>query len=185
MNDEHGPTPQQPPEPSTPTQPDTRNDEGRHAFSFTGTGAEYFGIWIVNNFLSLITLGIYSPWATVRNRRYFYGNTLLAGHVFDFHGSPVAILKGRLIALILLLAIYSGDLIHIVVSRVVFLVVVAAFPWILVKTLRFRLSNTSYRSLRFGYEVGLATVYKRLFPLVVVAVATFVTLSHFFVLTIY
>ena len=36
-----------------------------HPFKFTGKASEYFGIWIVNLFLSLITLGIYSAWAKV------------------------------------------------------------------------------------------------------------------------
>jgi hypothetical protein len=36
---------------------------------FTGSGGEYFRIWIVNLLLSIVTLGIYSAWATVRNRR--------------------------------------------------------------------------------------------------------------------
>ena len=33
-----------------------------HRLSFTGSGREYFGIWIVNLLLSIVTLGIYSAW---------------------------------------------------------------------------------------------------------------------------
>jgi len=40
-------------------------------FYFTGKGGEYFRIWIVNICLTILTLGIYSAWATVRTRRYF------------------------------------------------------------------------------------------------------------------
>src|SRR5258707_6333866 len=43
---------------------------------FTGRAGEYFRIWIVNICLSIVTLGIYSAWAKVRRKRYFYGNTL-------------------------------------------------------------------------------------------------------------
>lgn len=46
-------------------------------FSFTGTGSEYFRIWIVNLLLSIVTLGIYSAWAKVRRMKYFYRNTRL------------------------------------------------------------------------------------------------------------
>src|SRR5690606_23104155 len=42
---------------------------------FHGNTSEYFSIWIVNLMLTIVTLGIYSAWATVRNNRYFYGNT--------------------------------------------------------------------------------------------------------------
>src|SRR5215468_5748382 len=71
---------------------------------FTGTGGEYFGIWIVNLLLTIVTLGVYSAWAKVRRLHYFYRNTLLAGSSFDFHGSPTRILIGRAVALVLLIA---------------------------------------------------------------------------------
>ena len=67
---------------------------------FSGTAGEYFGIWIVNLFLTVITLGIYSAWAKVRKKRYFYGNTWLVDSNFEYHGNPVAILKGRIIAFV-------------------------------------------------------------------------------------
>src|SRR3954464_5090136 len=65
---------------------------------FTGRAGEYFGIWIVNLLLTIVTLGIYSPWAKVRRLHYFYRHTALAGSSFDFHGSPIRILIGRAIA---------------------------------------------------------------------------------------
>ena len=58
-------------------------------FAFNGSGKEYFGIWIVNILLSIITIGIYSAWAKVRNKRYFNGHTELDGHRFDYHASPI------------------------------------------------------------------------------------------------
>ena len=55
-------------------------------FEFTGSGSEYFRIWIVNTLLTVVTLGIYSAWAKVRRLRYFYGSTQLAGSTFEYHG---------------------------------------------------------------------------------------------------
>ena len=66
--------------------------------TFHGSGREFFGIWIVNIVLSLLTLGIYSAWAKVRTKKYFYGNTELAGDRFDYHATPKQILIGRVIA---------------------------------------------------------------------------------------
>ena len=63
-------------------------------FRFTGTGGEYFRIWIVNVMLSVVTLGIYSAWAKVRRLQYFYRHTRISGASFDYHGNPLAILKG-------------------------------------------------------------------------------------------
>ena len=62
-------------------------------FHFHGQGSEFFRIWIVNLVLTILTLGIYSAWAKVRTKRYFYGNTELAGDRFDYLASPIAILK--------------------------------------------------------------------------------------------
>jgi len=69
---------------------------------FTGTGAEYFRIWVVNAVLSIATFGIYSAWAKVRKSSYFLRNTHLLGDGFEFTGDPLAILRGRLVALALL-----------------------------------------------------------------------------------
>src|SRR5215475_8770259 len=67
---------------------------------FTGSAGEYFRIWIVNLFFSLVTLGIYSAWAKVRKKKYFYGSTRFDGETFDYFGRPVVILKGRIVAVI-------------------------------------------------------------------------------------
>ena len=40
-------------------------DNQRHTFIFTGKGWEYFLICLVNFLLSIITLGIYTPWAVM------------------------------------------------------------------------------------------------------------------------
>ena len=55
---------------------------------FVGSGSEYFRIWIVNLLLTIVTFGLYYPWAKVRKLRYFLGNTHVDGHAMDFHGQP-------------------------------------------------------------------------------------------------
>lgn len=122
-----------------------------HSVRFTGSGSEYFGIWSVNWLLTIVTLGIYSPWAKVRRLKYFHQSTELAGAGFDYHGSPMAILKGRLIGLLLL----------ILVSLVPFagLLFLPVLPILLRSSMRFRLQNTSYRGLRFRFSGGLGGAY--------------------------
>ena len=44
--------------------PDTPNTYPVH-IRFTGSGSEYFGIWIVNLLLMLVTLGLYWPFARI------------------------------------------------------------------------------------------------------------------------
>ena len=75
---------------------------------FTGDGREYFQIWIVNLLLTVATLGVYSAWAKVRRLQYFHRHTRLAGAGFDYHGRPIAILKGRIVGLIVQQALAMG-----------------------------------------------------------------------------
>src|SRR5437764_8667302 len=70
-------------------------------FAFTGRAANYFRIWIVSLCLSLVTLGVYSAWGKVRKRRYLYAHIELDGTGFDYRASPMAILRGRILALLL------------------------------------------------------------------------------------
>ena len=119
--------------------------------SFTGTGAEYFKIWIVNLALTIVTLGIYSAWAKVRRLQYFYRHTRLAGAGFDYHGDPIAILKGRIVGLVLfgLYSVIGYVNIWVAVGIVIGLALV--MPWLLNRSLRFRFHNSSYRGLRFRF----------------------------------
>ena len=123
----------------------------RHQLRFEGSGGEYFKIWIVNLALSVVTLGIFSAWAKVRSKRYFYGNTFIGEHAFDYHGSPWRILLGRVIAAAILLA-YG-----LAAAFVKWLVIVIAIgllfatPWLVNSSLRFNARNSSYRNIRFDF----------------------------------
>jgi uncharacterized membrane protein YjgN (DUF898 family) len=119
---------------------------------FRGNASEYFRIWIVNVMLTVATLGIYSAWSKVRTRRYFYGNTELAGASFDYHGNPIQILKGRIFMAVLFFAYSVGAKVSPVISGCVALVFMALFPWLVVRSMTFNLANTSYRNLRFGFD---------------------------------
>ncbi|PWK36447.1 YjgN family protein [Cupriavidus plantarum] len=139
-------------------------------FTFTGSGSEYFRIWIVNTLLTMVTFGIYSAWAKVRTLQYFYRNTRVDNATFDYHGKPLAILKGRIIALVLFGALQLSGEIHLALPLVVVLIVAAVMPFLLVRSLRFRLANSSYRGLRFAFRGEDGEGYKvfLLYPLLAV-----------------
>ena len=124
----------------------------RHPFIFTGNGREYFGIWIVNILLSIVTLGIYSAWAKVRTKRYFNGNTELAGHRFDYHANPIAILKGRIIVVIVLVAINLISQLNPLLAIGVIVFYAIALPWVIIRGLQFNANMTSYRNIRFHFK---------------------------------
>jgi uncharacterized membrane protein YjgN (DUF898 family) len=139
----------------------------KEPFLFFGSGGEYFRIWIVNILLTMLTFGIYSAWAKVRRTQYFYRNTRLAGASFEYHGDPKAILKGRMIAALFFGAYYAAGLVSPIAGLVAFAALIAVIPWFIVRALRFRFYNTSYRGLRFRFEGSTADAYKTflLFPI--------------------
>jgi hypothetical protein len=73
---------------SAPATPQPANER----FEFTGKAGEYFGIWVVNLFLSIVTLGIHSAWKKVRRKR--YSTATLLRRDFRVCGKLVAIPKG-------------------------------------------------------------------------------------------
>ncbi|MEO0424785.1 MAG: YjgN family protein [Pseudomonadota bacterium] len=123
-------------------------------FRFSGTTGEYFGIWIVNLLLTVVTFGIYSAWAKVRTRRYFYRHTSFAGERFDYHARPTAILIGRLIGAALggvyLATAWLAPGFELIPLALIFL----ATPWLLLKGARFNARNSSYRNVRFSFHGG-------------------------------
>lgn len=123
---------------------------------FLGSGGEYFRIWIVNLALTLATLGIYSPWAKVRREQYFHRNLRLAGAGFDFDARPIAILRGRILALALLGLVNLASQASPFASMLASALFVVALPWMITAALRFRLAHTLHRGLRFAFHGRIA-----------------------------
>lgn len=124
----------------------------RLPFSFHGSGAEYFRIWIVNLLLSILTLGIYSAWAKVRRRRYFYMNTHLDKKGFAYLADPVKILIGRIVV-VAVFAVYSfTSSLNSFIAIGFAVLFLFFFPWIIVRSLAFNARNSSYRNIRFAFH---------------------------------
>lgn len=141
-----------------------------YAFTFTGSGSEYFRIWIVNLALTVATLGIYSAWAKVRRMQYFYRNTLLDNYAFNFHADPKAILRGRLLAVGIVVLYHYAFGFSMEVGIAVVLSLIFGLPFLMMNALRFRLRNTSYRGLRFGFNGKTGGAYLGYAPIVALLV---------------
>lgn len=132
----------------------------RYRPEFKARPEEYFRIWIVNLALTIMTLGIYSAWAKVRKLRYFYSSTTLAGSAFGYHGDPVRILRGRIIAAALAAAYFGASRISPIGTLVMLAVIGLAWPWLLVKSRMFTMRVTSWRGLRFDFAPDYAGAYR-------------------------
>lgn len=158
---------------------DANMDDGtkqqRYSLSFTGSGGEFFKIWIVNILLTIVTVYIYSAWAKVRTKRYFYGNTVLDGSSFEYHAKPLQILLSRLVAAALFVAVSVGSSLNPVVPVVITVVLFLIIPWAIWRSTKFNMRMTSYRNVRFGFDgsVWPLYLYNFLLPLLVYAVVAF------------
>jgi len=149
--------------PPLPTQ-NPQNDKPRLSrqrldFEFTGTAREYFGIWIVNTLLKFVTAGIYTAWAKVRMRRFFYGSTRLQGHVFEYLADPKVLFKGWLIAVGAFLIYMLASQIDVVLGAIAGMALFCLLPWLIVRSRMFNNRNSSYRNIRFGFKPAYREAY--------------------------
>lgn len=128
-------------------------------FTFTGTARDYFGIWIVNTLLKIVTLGIYTAWAKVRKRRYFYGNTLLNDTVFEYLADPMALFKGWLLAAACFVLYSVGTKVNPIVASTLGMVFFLAMPWLIVRSRIFNLRNSAHRNIRFTFQPNYKEAY--------------------------
>lgn len=125
-----------------------------HPVEFHGTAKEYFGIWIVNVLLSIVTLGVYGAWAKVRDKKYFYGATYIDEQNFSYHARGLQIFIGRAIVFGGLLALSASQFVSIGLYLVLLLVLLGFMPWLVCRALLFNARVSSYRNVRFNFEGG-------------------------------
>ena len=144
------------------------DDESRELpFEFRGDGAEYFKIWIVNILLTIVTLGVYSAWAKVRNKRYFYSNLYLDGESFRYLADPITILKSRVIAVVVFVAFVVLSELFPVAGVVLALALMGITPLLVVRSLNFNHRVSAYRNIqfRFGASYGEAAMALLVWPI--------------------
>jgi hypothetical protein len=148
---------------------------------FCGRTGEYFQIWLVNLALSLASCGLYMPWARVRTRRYFLSQTRVKASGFDYQANPWAMFAGWLVIGVGLglvsnsrellamglasatklllknlgrlseLADLVEPLVYLGVGIAFLLLQMLVLSWLVMQSLRYNASKTSYRNLRFGF----------------------------------
>jgi uncharacterized membrane protein YjgN (DUF898 family) len=133
----------------------------RNRLRFVGTGSDLFGIYIINMLLSIVTLGLYYPWAKAATLKYTYANTQLDNSPFQFHGTGKEIFMGFIKAVGLLIVIYAVLIglafvpsigIRVFGYIAVYAVLLALIPVAIHGALRYRMSRTSWRGIHFGYR---------------------------------
>jgi uncharacterized membrane protein YjgN (DUF898 family) len=145
-----------------------------HPLEFTGSGGEYFRVWIVNVLLSIITLGIYTPWARRRTAQYFYSHTMVAGSPLEFTAQQRKMVMGFVLLMLITLAYNIAANTGQDTAVGVFLLagsVLAPFIW--GSAMRFRLGATRWRGLRLQFTASWKEVYIASWPVFALALVWF------------
>ena len=143
----------------------------RVAVEFTGSGSEYFRIWLVNLLLTLVTLTLYHPFAKARKLAYFHANTRVGGHALGFHGNPRKMLRGYLLVLAFSVTYAVGTRLSPMLALAAIGFFALVWPALWRASLQFRLGNTSWRGLRFRFDGNVAGAYRAMLPVAVPWVA--------------
>ena len=145
-----------------------------HPLEFTGSGGEYFRVWIVNVLLSIITLGIYTPWARRRTAQYFYSHTLVAGSPLEFTAQQRKMVMGFVLLTLLTIAYNIAANTGQDAAVGVFLLTGALLsPLIWGSAMRFRLGATRWRGLRLQFNASWKEVYIASWPMFALALVWF------------
>lgn len=133
-----------------------------HHVRYHGTGGSLFVLIVKNLLLTLVTLGIYLPWARTERRKYLWQNLEFAGQRFRYHGTgremflgylKVLLVYGVLIGLPELIAQVDPE-VGSVLRIVGFLVLLPLIPVAIYSSRRYLLSRTTLRGIRFGLQPG-------------------------------
>ncbi len=151
-------------------------------FEFYGTAREWFGIWIVNLLLSIATFGIYSAWAKVRRKKYFYNNTYVAGRNFDYHATGGQILIGRIIFVVGYLLFFFLSNLSPILGGLMALALMVILPWLVVRSMQFNARMSSYSNVRFNF-VG--SVWRAFLVFILLPVVLYAGLGAFSIGAIY
>ncbi|HEY2453325.1 MAG TPA: DUF898 family protein [Scandinavium sp.] len=129
-----------------------------HNFKFHGKGSAFFVICLVNLLLTIVTLGIYLPWAFVKSRRYIYENMELNGKKFHYHATGgTFFVSWLLIGILFLVTTLVCSMISPKLSLLPFIVLIILMPLMAVKGLRYQAMMTQLNEVRFGFTCSAKT----------------------------
>lgn len=157
-------------------------DVRNYPFSFRGDGGQYFGVVIVNWLLTVITLGLYYPWAKEKTLKYLYSNTYLENDKFTFSGTGKEMFVGfikvfGMFVVLYILLLWAAQtqnptltLISIFLFYGFFLGII---PFAIHGYYKYRMSRSSWRGIRFGYRGDRNTLVKMYFRDLLLTILTF------------
>lgn len=159
---------------------------------FRGSGSELFGVLLLNWILTMITFGLYYPWARARTFSFLYGNTEMEDSRFAFHGTGREMFFGFIKAIVLFVILYgffiwaatSGPMMTLIGMLVFYIGLMVLVPVAIHGGLRYRLAKTSWRNIHFGYRGDRGELVKMFIPGTILTAITFGIYASWFSTTL-
>lgn len=156
------------------------NPNQHYRLTFFGKGSEYFTIMIVNWLLTLVTLGLYYPWARAKKLQYIFGNTALNNERFHFSGTGQEMFRGFIKVILFYLGIVGLYIfllyfleMPVLALLILYIMILLIIPFAIHGSFRYRMSRTSYRGIRFGYRGDRDEFVKNFYKWVFLTIITF------------
>lgn len=143
----------------------------RHNFAFHGTGGTFFVLILKNLLLTLVTLGLYAPWAKTERRKYLWQNTEFHGQRLMYHGTGYELFVGyvKVIAGYIFFFGVPAIVTHfaktpgVLLQLVLMFALLALIPYAVYWSRAYLLSRTSWRGVRFSLDPDGAGAFAKTF----------------------
>jgi uncharacterized membrane protein YjgN (DUF898 family) len=162
----------------------TQNNEYRKSLTFYGDHAKAVGLVIINQILTVVTLGMYYPWAKASQLKYVYAESEYLDSRFEFHGTGKEMFLGFIKALAVIIILYAaffavsyygvalGIGFVIGASLLFYAIIIALIPIAVHGSNKYRLSRSSWRGIHFGYRGELKEFAQLFFKEVILTIVT-------------
>lgn len=139
-------------------------------FKYLGKGGEFAVIFFKNLFLSILTLGLYYPWAKVERLKYHYQSTELDNSRFSFTGTGKEVFKGfiKVYAIFIFLYLFllygiqtQKEAFTFITLGIFYLFLILIMPFAIHGAARYRASRSAWKGVHFKYLGDRMELFKK------------------------
>lgn len=139
--------------------------------SYLGKGATFAFVFFKNTLFTILSLGLYYPWAKTEILKYHYNSTQLDGKPFEFTGTGLQVFKSFAKIYLIFFALYSylifaenseNQANFIIALFLLYTIILLLIPFAIHGAIKYRAHNTKWNQLTLLYD-GIRMEFFRLF----------------------
>lgn len=127
---------------------------------FQGVASDYAGLWLRNLLFTMLSLGLYLPWARVSNQRYLMRHTRVAGHALDYHEPASQLLPRYALGACLLAGVAGAWAGSTVAGMLALSLALSVWPLLVFMSLNQRMAHISWAHRRLAFDGLCQDVYR-------------------------